>query len=85
VPTALDTVPQRPQDVEGYWLEGAEWCYGGVGFMSRSQGQNECWCLNAGFALDRLGRSFVPEIIPGFPGPRCAHSTTPCGEPMLPR
>lgn len=61
VPTALDALPQRPQDVEGYWLEGAEWCYGGVGFMSRSQGQNECWCLNANFALDRLGRSFVPE------------------------
>ena len=54
--------PERPPDVRigrsgEAWIENAEWLYSGVGFCRTAP----CQCWNCRFALDYLGRSFVPE------------------------
>lgn len=60
-----DLKPKRSPDVRIWgggdaWLEGAEWMYGGVGFLGASSG-GSCICWNARFTLDLFARSFVPE------------------------
>lgn len=69
VPLAEPERPKRPIDltnshVNGAWLDGAEWFYGGLGFSGKNAGRSGggCDCYNARFALDYLGRSFAPEI-----------------------
>ena len=54
--------PKRPPDLKmayqgAVWIEDAEWLYSGVGFCR----PGPCQCWNCRFALDYLGRSFVPE------------------------
>jgi hypothetical protein len=55
--------PHRPPDgfrySEQYWIEGAEWKYGGVGFCGKN---SHCSCWNCRFSLDYFARSFVPEV-----------------------
>lgn len=55
--------PHRPPDgfrySEQYWIEGADWKYGGVGFCGKN---SHCSCWNCRFALDYFARSFVPEV-----------------------
>lgn len=58
VPIAVAARPPRSPDIEGGWIENAEWLYGGVGYS----GMGTCICWNARPALDLLGRTFVPEI-----------------------
>jgi len=50
--------PDRPQDLNGFWVEGAEWFYPGVG---RTQWGMDCQCWNSRMALDYFARSFAPE------------------------
>ncbi len=69
VPLAKEAWPNRAFDlIHGRtgkaWVEGAEWCYGGVGWdgfnPSHSGGGCDCW--NSRFSLDYFARSFAPEI-----------------------
>jgi len=43
------------------WVEGAEWFYGGVGWMGKNLGVG-CACFNCRFACDCFNRSFAPEM-----------------------
>jgi SMP-30/gluconolaconase/LRE-like protein len=63
VPVPLDRKawPERPQDLSGAWVDGAEWFYGGVGFSGWRSGLS-CICWNTRPALDLFARSFAPEI-----------------------
>jgi DNA-binding beta-propeller fold protein YncE len=54
----LTARPDRPQDLHGFWVDGAEWFYPGVG---RTQWGMDCSCWNSRMALDYFGRSFAPE------------------------
>jgi len=54
----LGKKPDRPQDLAGFWVEGAEWFYPGVG---RTQWGMDCSCWNSRMALDYFARSFAPE------------------------
>lgn len=47
-----------------FWIEGAEWLYGGVGFCGKnsSYAMGGCACYNSRFNLDYYGRSFAPEV-----------------------
>lgn len=68
VPLPKTERPKRDQDIrsgsiDGAWLEGTEWMYGGVGFAGFSVGYApSCACWNARFSMDYLKRSFAPEI-----------------------
>jgi len=53
------SLPKRPPDMGGLWVEGAEWFYGGVGFPGW---RASCICWNTRPALDLFARSFLPEI-----------------------
>jgi len=50
--------PDRPQDLEGFWVGGQEWFYPGVG---RTQWGMDCKCWHSRMALDYFARSFAPE------------------------
>ncbi len=59
-----DKKPDRAPDVQvpragDAWFENAEWLYGGVGYCRAAP----CQCWNCRFALDFLGRTFVPEMV----------------------
>lgn len=54
----LEERPNRPPDLDGFWIEGAEWLYPGVG---RVQWGMDCSCWNSRFVLDYFARSFAPE------------------------
>ena len=54
----LTTPPDRPMDLNGFWLEDSEWTYPGVG---RVQWGMDCQCWNSRFDLDLFARSFAPE------------------------
>ena len=56
----MDRYPKYPQQINGFWVQDAEWIYPGVGF-ARNAGPCTCW--RCGFALDTFGRSFIPERI----------------------
>jgi hypothetical protein len=63
LPLSPELRPDRPPDVRigeygDAWIENAEWRYHGVGFFRLAP----CQCWNCRFALDYLGRSFVPEM-----------------------
>lgn len=47
-----------------FWVEGAEWKYGGVGFCGKNStyAMGGCACFNSRFYLDYFARSFAPEI-----------------------
>ncbi|MCX7803906.1 MAG: hypothetical protein N3A38_01820 [Planctomycetota bacterium] len=55
--------PRRPPDAflydANFWIEGAEWLYGGVGFCGKNV---ICSCWNCRFAFDYFNRSFAPEV-----------------------
>jgi len=57
-PVPLTARPDRPQDLAGFWVEGAEWIYPGVG---RTQWGMDCSCWNSRICLDYFARSFAPE------------------------
>jgi hypothetical protein len=63
VPLTPDQRPKRPQDVLGFWMDGAEWFYGGLGWAGFNAGEvgGGCACWNARFVLDCFARSFAPE------------------------
>jgi 6-phosphogluconolactonase (cycloisomerase 2 family) len=54
-PMPMSSWPQRPEDVVGGWVEGAEWLYAGVGPVGGSPKSSSRHCT------DWYGRSFVPE------------------------
>ena len=57
-PVRLRSPPDRPMDLAGFWVEGAEWIYPGVG---RTQWGMDCSCWNSRMTLDYFARSFAPE------------------------
>jgi hypothetical protein len=68
VPLPPDEAPRRPADLyaagDRYWVEGAEWYFGGVGFASfNANWVPACACWHARFTLDYFGRSFAPEPL----------------------
>ena len=57
VPIRLGKRPTEPMHLHGFWVEGAEWFYPGVGrAISWS-----CSCANSRFVTDYYARSFAPE------------------------
>lgn len=58
-----DQYPNRPQEINGLWVESYEWMYGGCGFAgfngAAAGGGCACWFVR--FKLDYFARSFVPE------------------------
>jgi hypothetical protein len=63
IPLSADSRPKRPQDMAGFWAEGAEWFYGGLGWAGFNAAEvgGGCACWNCRFDLDYFARSFVPE------------------------
>lgn len=63
LPLSEREYPKRPYDIHGLWVDGAQWYYGGVGFMGKG-GKNGmgCACWNSRFTFDYLNRSFAPEL-----------------------
>ena len=57
-PIPLDAKPDRPMDLSGFWVEGQEWIYPGVG---RTQWGMDCSCWNSRITLDYFARSFAAE------------------------
>jgi hypothetical protein len=53
--------PERPPDVNDAWIEGADWMYGGAGYVGHA-GTDCCTCLNCRPALDLFARVFTPEM-----------------------
>ncbi|MDD4890222.1 MAG: SMP-30/gluconolactonase/LRE family protein [Phycisphaerae bacterium] len=64
IPLDKDGAPKRPQDVNGRWVEGADWFYGGVGYagFNNPHAGGGCACWYSRFAVDYFSRSFVPEM-----------------------
>ncbi|MCG3180228.1 MAG: hypothetical protein BIFFINMI_02586 [Phycisphaerae bacterium] len=54
--------PDRPMDLSGWWVEGAQWFYGGVGYEGFNADAPACACWHCRFTLDYFARSFAPEI-----------------------
>lgn len=65
VPLKEKEIPNRAADVvtnsNKFWVNGAEWYYGGVGFSGKNLGVG-CACFNAKMAFDYLNRTFAPEL-----------------------
>ena len=57
-PISLKDPPKRAMELDGFWVDGAEWLYPGVG---RTQWGMDCSCWNSRMALDHFARSFAPE------------------------
>jgi hypothetical protein len=51
--------PRRPKELNKFWVDGADWFFGGVGHCLRNSGGCNCW--HSRFALDYFARSFAPE------------------------
>ncbi|MCX7590855.1 MAG: hypothetical protein N2255_04420, partial [Kiritimatiellae bacterium] len=68
IPVPLTASIARPADLlknqTRFWVEGAEWMYGGVGYCGKNavEAGGHCACYNCRFALDYFGRSFAPEV-----------------------
>jgi sugar lactone lactonase YvrE len=63
-----EDAPKRPGDLyrggHTYWVEGARWFFGGVGYASfNANWAPSCACWHARFTLDYFGRSFAPEPL----------------------
>ncbi|MEK7873482.1 MAG: hypothetical protein AAB502_06460, partial [Chloroflexota bacterium] len=56
-PIPLDPPPARPKDLDGGWMEGAEWLYAGASPVVESS----CSCPTMRSHLDWYKRSYVPE------------------------
>ncbi len=66
IPLGEADAPKRPVDLigaglDGAWVEGAEWMYGGVGYDGKNAGVG-CGCWNARAAFDYFDRTFAPEL-----------------------
>lgn len=67
IPVPLADVPAGPphlyKNATDFWVEGASWMYGGVGYCGKNPVElgGHCACYNCRFALDYFGRSFAPE------------------------
>lgn len=61
LPVGDKNKPDYPQQLAGFWVEGHEWMYSGIGFATG----DPCNCWNCRFVVDFLGRSFVPENLRG--------------------
>lgn len=61
IPLPKKNEPNRPYDINGFWVENASWFYGGVGFMGKNAGTG-CACWNSRMAFDYLNRTFAPEL-----------------------
>ncbi|MCK6472383.1 MAG: hypothetical protein L6R28_11620 [Planctomycetes bacterium] len=58
---------EPPTAIKGgtpFWVDGADWKYGGVGFCGKNAtyAGGGCACYNSRFYLDYFGRSFAPEL-----------------------
>ncbi len=69
IPLSKISWPSRPFDLMNgklgkAWADGAEWCYGGVGWdgFNPAHTGGGCDCWNSRFCLDDFARSFAPEI-----------------------
>lgn len=60
VPLGPGTFPTRPRELGNAWVDGADWFYGGIGYMGKNEGLH-CSCYNCRFTLDYYARSFAPE------------------------
>jgi hypothetical protein len=68
VPLLPEDAPKRPADLyrggHTYWVEGAKWFFGGVGFAGMNANWAPCCaCWHARFTQDYFGRSFAPEPL----------------------
>jgi hypothetical protein len=63
VPLPVGEYPKFATQLDGMWVQNAEWFYPGVGFsgFSASQAGGGCACWFPRFALDLYGRSICPE------------------------
>ena len=63
VPLPVGEYPKFATQLDGMWVQNAEWFYPGVGFsgFSASQAGGGCACWFPRFALDLFGRSVCPE------------------------
>jgi hypothetical protein len=59
VPLTPENTPKAPRELNKFWVQGAEWFYGGAGHCMRATGGCNCW--HSRFTLDYFARSFVPE------------------------
>jgi len=59
IPLPSGDAPKRLKDLNAFWVEGAQWFYGGVGHCMRATGGCNCW--HSRFTLDYYARSFAPE------------------------
>ena len=68
VPLLPEDAPKRPGDLYSgahtYWVEGAKWFFGGVGYAGfNANWAPRCACWHARFTMDYFGRSFAPEPL----------------------
>lgn len=68
VPLSKEARPGRTPDMytgggTGWWVQGAQWFYGGVGFagFNSARAGGGCACWFSRFALDYFARSIAPE------------------------
>lgn len=63
VPLPVGEYPKFATQLDGMWVQNAEWFYPGVGYagFSASQAGGGCACWFPRFALDLFGRSICPE------------------------
>lgn len=63
-PASIGRAPDARKGTRNYWLDGADWMYGGVGFCGKNAtyAGGGCSCWNTRFTTDYFGRSFAPEI-----------------------
>ncbi|MEX0702666.1 MAG: hypothetical protein WD069_11270, partial [Planctomycetales bacterium] len=57
-PINLTEPPDRPPELNGVWVEDAEWIYPGVGRVNWGM---DCSCWNSRITLDYFARTFAPE------------------------
>ncbi len=60
IPLGKDRRPDYAPQIDGFWVQNAEWIYPGAGFARHNA---PCICWNTRFSIDLYGRSFIPEYI----------------------
>jgi hypothetical protein len=60
VPVGKQNRPSHAPQIDGFWVQDAEWIYPGAGFARHNA---PCICWNCRFSIDTFGRSFIPEYV----------------------
>ncbi len=60
IPLPKSAQPDVPKNLNGFWVQDAEWMYPGAGFSKDSP---PCTCWQSRFCMDSFARSFIPEYI----------------------